>query len=78
MQTVKRKIDKLGRIVLPVDYRKALGLKILDEVVLSIDGGVVTIKNGEKSCKICGGTGEVLAPFKICPACISKIKNATL
>ena len=26
MQVITRRIDKLGRIVLPMDYRKALGL----------------------------------------------------
>ena len=42
MQTISRKIDKLGRIVLPMDYRKALGLEGEVRVVLGINGNAIT------------------------------------
>ena len=42
MQTISRKIDKLGRIVLPMDYRKALGLEGEVRVVLGINGNTIT------------------------------------
>ena len=42
MQTISRKIDKLGRIVLHMDYRKALGLEGEVRVVLGINGNAIT------------------------------------
>ena len=41
---VKRKIDKLGRIVIPKDFRRALGVDIDSEVAIRLTDGVITIK----------------------------------
>ena len=41
---VKRKIDKLGRIVIPKDFRKALGVDIDSEVIIRLIDGVVTVR----------------------------------
>ncbi len=45
---VLRKIDKLGRIVIPKDFRRALGVDINSEVVIRLKDGVVTIKAATK------------------------------
>lgn len=39
-----RKIDKLGRIVIPKDVRKTLNIELGDNVEISIDGGRIIIK----------------------------------
>ena len=41
--TVERKIDKLGRIVIPKDFRKALGVDIDTEVSIRLTDGVIMI-----------------------------------
>ena len=41
---VKRKIDKLGRIVIPKDFRKALGVDIDSEVIIRLTDDVVTVR----------------------------------
>ena len=43
MQDVHSKISEGGRIVIPSDYRRALGLKVGDEVILRISDGQVHI-----------------------------------
>ena len=52
MDIISRKIDKLGRIVLPMDFRKALGLEGEAEVVLSIRGNAITVKGAKRVCQI--------------------------
>lgn len=42
MEVTIKKVDKLGRIVLPINYRKALGLQMDSEVILGMDNGVIT------------------------------------
>lgn len=74
MQTISRKIDKLGRIVLPMDYRKALGLEGGARVMLGINGNVITVKGADTSCRLCGSPIEVSERLGVCTACVRKIK----
>ena len=41
--TVERKIDKLGRIVIPKDFRKALGVDIDTDVSIRLTDGIIII-----------------------------------
>lgn len=75
MIEVERKIDKLGRIVLPMDFRKALGLKEEESVCISVSADAITIKAVKSNCKICACASDVSIALKICSKCIEKIKN---
>jgi transcriptional pleiotropic regulator of transition state genes len=75
MNIVSRKIDKLGRIVLPMDFRKALGLEGEAEVVLGINGNAITVKGVDTSCKLCGSMVEVSKSLRVCSECIRKIRE---
>ena len=69
MKAVVRRIDKLGRIVLPVDFRKALSLSLEDEVILNIAENEIVLKKQECSCRICGSALTVGAEVSLCRAC---------
>ena len=43
MQTSMAKLDKNGRLVLPIQFRKALGFKPGDELILALDQGELRI-----------------------------------
>ena len=75
MQEILRRIDKLGRIVLPMDYRRALGLCSEAEVILGIEGNAITIKGADTTCKLCGSTDEVSKSIEVCSECVKKIKS---
>ncbi len=75
MDIVSRKIDKLGRIVLPMDFRKALGLEGEVEVILGITEDSITIKGINTCCRICGSKEQVAKNVCICARCINKIKE---
>ena len=74
MELVARKIDKLGRIVLPMDFRKALGLEGEAEVIIGVHGDAITVKGAQATCRICGCAQNISANLKICTDCITKIK----
>ena len=41
MEQTATKVDRHGRVVIPVEYRRALGLEVGDPVVLQLSNGVV-------------------------------------
>ena len=75
MKSITRKIDKLGRIVLPIDYRKALGLDIDSEIALELDGATIKLNIAECRCKMCDARIENKSTLQICAKCIKKIKS---
>ena len=77
MKAVIRKIDRLGRIVLPMDYRKALGLGQEEKVVLSIENNAITVRGSNNSCKLCGKLIEKQSSVPVCPLCVKDILSAS-
>ncbi|KGA83663.1 AbrB family transcriptional regulator [Lysinibacillus fusiformis] len=55
---VVRKVDELGRVVLPIELRKTLGIKEKDPIEIFVDGEKIILKKyvPNMSCAI---TGEV-------------------
>lgn len=75
MQIVARKIDKLGRIVLPMDFRKILGMEGEAEVILGIEEHAITVRSARTACKLCGTAQQPLNDMGICCTCTAKIKK---
>lgn len=74
---IVRKIDELGRIVVPKEIRKALFINEGDEVeILSADGSVI-IKKYVPHCVFCDASAdlELFNDKFICRECRSKISN---
>lgn len=71
---ISRKIDKLGRIVLPMDFRKALGLSIDAEVVMTLRGDSIVIKGKGERCRLCGLPGAI-GELGICSRCVEQIRG---
>lgn len=76
METVRR-IDDLGRIVVPAEIRNQLGIKAGAECRVSLDGESIRIEPCENVCIICGkkATIDVIPGKYICKACAAEIKN---
>lgn len=72
-----RKVDELGRIVIPIELRKKLKIDIKDEVEIYVEKSSIIIKKYDPSCVFCGKTKE-LNEFEdklICNKCLEKIKT---
>ena len=68
---INRKIDILGRVVIPAEFRNSLGLVEGDEVTISLENGVITLTPAQKVCKLCGNH-ENVKDGKICEKCIAE------
>ena len=72
-----RKIDNLGRIVIPMDIRKALEIRDWDELSIAREGKTILIKKAKDSCTFCGKEKDLI-PFEnkfICSSCLEALKN---
>ncbi|NQV05503.1 AbrB/MazE/SpoVT family DNA-binding domain-containing protein [bacterium] len=72
---IVRKIDDLGRIVLPAETRRLFNIREGDELSISVDGDMILIRKLEDTCTFCGSTKDVSA-FKgkgLCVRCRSQI-----
>ena len=71
-----RKIDELGRIVLPIELRKILDIKERDSLGISLTDEGILIKKESTYCIFCNST-EDLKSFhnkNICKNCINTLK----
>lgn len=71
---VTRRIDELGRVVLPQDARNAMNLAARDAVQISWEGDKMVIKKAHPTCRICGSENELNKNFFICKSCMEKLK----
>lgn len=73
---IVRKVDELGRIVLPIEMRRTLDIAEKDPVEIYVDGDSIILRKYQATCVFCDNTVGVIA-FKgknICPECLSKLK----
>ncbi len=70
-----RKIDDLGRIVLPMELRKKMGIDQRDPIEIYVDGDAIILKKHGGSCIFCGNNKN-LVEYKgkhICNDCAKSI-----
>jgi len=74
---IVRHIDNLGRIVIPMEMRRTLGIRVKDPLSITLDGDRIVVAKHRDSCAICGSTGElsVVHDRAICRDCIGLVKR---
>lgn len=72
---IVRVVDKLGRIVLPKEYRKKMHMDTGTKIMVSEDGGKITIEVITPKCKICGSPENIREEFPLCDKCIAQVKR---
>ncbi|WOA56433.1 AbrB/MazE/SpoVT family DNA-binding domain-containing protein [Bacillus mycoides] len=55
---VARKVDELGRVVIPVELRRTLGIAEGTALDFHVDGGNIVLRKHEKSCFVTGEVSE--------------------
>ena len=66
-----RKIDDLGRIVVPAETRRLFNIHEGDELEIGVENDSIVIRKLEASCVFCGST-EAVRAFKgrgVCAEC---------
>lgn len=74
---IVRKVDELGRIVLPIEMRRTLDIGEKDAMEIYVEGSSVILKKYKPSCVFCDATKDITV-FKgknICPKCLKELKE---
>lgn len=74
---IVRKVDELGRIVLPIELRRTLNIDIKDSLEIYVDDSRIILKKYEPTCIFCGEGNDVVTYCEknICKSCLEKLKN---
>ncbi len=72
-----RKVDELGRIVLPIETRKRLGLEAKDPVEIFVEKDRIILKKYEPACIFCGDSNNIVLykEKRICKNCLEELKS---
>lgn len=75
-----RKVDELGRVVIPVELRNKFGIAEKDPIEIFVEGSLVILKKYEPNCIFCGKSKE-LSEYKdklICRKCLERLSNINI
>lgn len=75
---IVRRVDDLGRIVIPMELRRTLGINVKDPMSIFVDGDQIILQKHRDVCSICGSTEDVLQVKErpVCADCIETIKKS--
>lgn len=74
---IVRKVDELGRIVLPVEMRRMLDVEVKDPVEITIEGDTVILRKHHPYCVFCS-EAKSLIRYRgklICEDCLRDLKD---
>lgn len=77
---IVRRLDQLGRVVLPKETRKLFDINSKDPLEIYVDGDSILLKKYNPSCIFCE-TVSGLVSFKgkgVCEACRKELRNLKL
>ena len=72
-----RNLDELGRIVIPIEIRKALNIKEKDLIEISTDNDSIILKKKENACVFCNSMNNLIEfnSKYICINCKKRLKE---
>lgn len=68
-----RAVDELGRVVLPISFRRNFNIEVRDDIEILVEGDSIILRKYKPACVFCGSTTG-LTKFKgknICSQCLS-------
>lgn len=74
---IARKIDDLGRIVIPAETRRMFNIREGDHLYIAVEGGNIVLRKMTDSCTFCG-TDYQVSQFKgkgICASCRAQLES---
>ena len=57
---IVRKVDELGRIVLPIELRRTLGIEEKDRIEIFVDGESIILRKYQPACIFCDNAKDCI------------------
>jgi transcriptional pleiotropic regulator of transition state genes len=76
---IVRKVDELGRVVIPIELRRTLQIEEKDALEIYVDGERIILKKYEPACIFCGNAERVTVfrDKNICLDCLESMKSVS-
>ena len=73
---IVRKVDELGRIVLPIELRRTLNIAEKDAIEIYVDGSSIILKKYEPTCVFCGNARNITTfrEKNVCANCLKELR----
>ena len=74
---VVRKLDDLGRIVIPIELRRTMDIGLRDTLEIFVEDDQIILKKYHPACIFCNDAREVIR-YKdklICKSCLEQLKK---
>ena len=75
MNGIEKEVDRLGRVVIPVEFRKKLGIGVGTRVAFVLENNGLMIRTERECCALCGSTIECSRHIRLCSDCIRRVKE---
>lgn len=75
---IVRRIDDLGRIVIPMELRRTLGISVKDPLAIYVDGDRIVLQKHRDACAVCGETETPMIEVRgrqVCETCTKEIRS---
>ena len=74
---IVRKVDELGRVVIPIELRRTLNIEEKDSLEIYVDGEHIILKKYEPACIFCGNAKDIInyKGKNICPVCMDELRK---
>ena len=72
-----RKVDELGRVVIPIEIRNKLDIAEKDPIEIYVDGSSVILKKFVPNCLFCGNSKKLVEynGKMVCESCIKDLSK---
>lgn len=72
-----RRVDELGRVVLPIELRRALDIDEHDPLEIVPDGDLIILRKLQPACIFCGAEDDLLEyeGKRVCRTCLRKLND---
>ncbi len=72
---IVRKVDELGRVVIPIELRRTLDIAEKDALEIYVDGDKIILRKYEPACIFCGEANDVenFRGKKVCRRCMNAL-----
>jgi len=74
---VVRRVDELGRIVVPIELRRTMDINVKDTLEIFVEGDQIILKKYHPACLFCDDALNVVQ-YKgkmICRSCLAEMRN---
>lgn len=78
---IVRKVDELGRVVIPIELRRTLGVSEKDPLEIFVEGDRIILQKYQPGCTLCGNVDDKLAYVSgkaVCKKCVGVLRQAVI